>query len=510
MRPFPNVRQRRSLAGVVSSVLLSGVAQAGDWMITPRFSVAENYSDNIFLSAQDEQQDFVTQVTPGLSLRGRGARVSANVDYNLQNLTYVNEGDLNRINHQLQSGLNVEVVRDVFFVDASAARYQALISSTGAISNRNFQGSNNRTDVMTYSVRPSLRHHFGTWADLRGSTAFSDTSTDSNVAGGGRGQQFNVGLSSGRRFTRLGWDLSYHTNSNNYSSGQSSSALSGFDASGSWQFNRKLSVQGKVGFENNRFGADNDQGLEPTWSIGGTYTPSPVTSISGRFGHRSFGSTKSFDFSHRRRRLTLSGSYSEELRTSTDILREQQLVALADEFGNPIFDPLLNSDFAVPTDTPSLTDNVFVHRRLAVSIGYQRRLDYFSVGVFRNDRESQVLTESELATGTSVSWRRTMSRRLSAGVSGSFQSQEGSLSGFSSGGLGSGFGRNLGGGARNILGTPRSSGGGDFLSVTPYVSYTIGPHVSSRVSYSYSEFSADQALAGYQENSVQGSLSFAF
>lgn len=491
---------------------------AGEWTIAPHFSIGEIYSDNINLAAVDVQSDFVTRTTPGLSLRGKGRRASVNVDYNLQNLTYADQGDRNTINHQLQSNVNSELIRDVFFLDVNASMYQALVSSQGPITNRTFQLDTNRTNVTTWGVSPHVAHRFGTWADFRGGTSFSDVSTTADSgggagAGGGGGMHWHSSLSSGPRFTRTSWDLSYSQRSVNHSNGGQASTFQSFNASGSLVVNRYVRVHSSVGVEDNQFTGSRNQGGAPTWSIGGTLTPSRLTSVSGSYGHRSFGNTKSFDFQHHHRRVIIGGSYSEELRTSNDLLREQQLIPLVDEFGNPVFDPVGNDDFGVPTEDLTLTNDVFINRRLSVNIGYQRKRDNFSVRIFRSERESQSTQtaegtpETETTTGTSASWRRSFSHRMSGGVRSLYQSTEGGLT--SAGNLGGG-GIGGGTGSGGFGGRGPTRGAGEFVSFSPFLSYVIGPHVSSQLSYSYTERITDDPNSEYSENSVQGSLSFAF
>jgi hypothetical protein len=46
--------------------------------------------------------------------------------------------------------------------------------------------------------------------------------------------------------------------------------------------------------------------------------------------------------------------------------------------------------------------------------------------------------------------------------------------------------------------------------VTPFLSYMIGPHLSSRLSYSYSENIAEGPTGDFVENAVTGTLSYAF
>ncbi len=505
----------RFRTGVIAVVLfvLGAAADvtAGEWRVVPRFSIGENYSDNVRLQNFNEQEDFITRATPGLSVRGTGRRVQLNLDYNLQNLTYANDSTRNTINHQLQSGASIEVLRKVFFLDADASCFQALVSNTGTISDQNFTANNNQGDVLTYSVSPRFQHHFGSWADMRASTSFSDTigfgSGGTRTAGSGNGINLSTSLSSGRKFTRTSWSVSNNRRLFNNDSGASSSSRSRWNASGSVNVNRFFRMNGSVGWENNDFsGPGNGSGV--TWNVGATLTPSRRSSLTGSYGHRTFGSTKSFSFNHRRRRISISGSYSESLSTTNDQLRDQQLISLADPFGQPVFDPFSASDIANPLGTLSRTDDVFVSRDFNATVGYSLRRDSFSANVYRRESDGGATSQAQSAIGTSTSWSHTFSQRLSGGISVSYRNGSGGGIG---GSIGGGFGGGFGGGG--VFRNPNLQSGGsdtEVFSVTPNMSYSIGPHTSGNFSYSFTTSSSKDPGSGYTENSLSGSLSFAF
>ena len=114
---------------LVVFLLGTNAVKAGDWDITPRLTVGGGYSDNIFLEPKGTG-DWIGEVTPGISLRGESARMSAFLDYQLQNVFFLDNSDGNSSYNQLNSGATAELSKDLFFVDASAAAGQAAISAT--------------------------------------------------------------------------------------------------------------------------------------------------------------------------------------------------------------------------------------------------------------------------------------------------------------------------------------------------------------------------------------------
>ena len=56
-------------------------AAAGDWTITPFISGQETFTDNVLLTPTNRHSDFVTGLSPGISITGESARFSANLNY---------------------------------------------------------------------------------------------------------------------------------------------------------------------------------------------------------------------------------------------------------------------------------------------------------------------------------------------------------------------------------------------------------------------------------------------
>jgi len=90
------------------------------WRVVPELSVKEAFTDNLFLTAGDEEQDFVTELTPRINIYGNARRATVRVNYALQGLLYANNGDENTHFHQLFSGGVCELVRQLVFLDGSA------------------------------------------------------------------------------------------------------------------------------------------------------------------------------------------------------------------------------------------------------------------------------------------------------------------------------------------------------------------------------------------------------
>lgn len=469
----------------VALMALAAAAQAAEWRVQPRFNLSETWTDNVTLVEQDPEDDYITQISPGLSVRGEGGRLRFGAEYNLQNVISANDGDRNRTNHQLQADGRGEFVKHVFFVDASSRITQALVDNRErfADTNRLFD-NNNRADVFTYQVSPSLRHHFGRWADAEARYTRGEVFTESNRADVSDSSRdaFELTLSSGRWFQRVPWQLSYQDTTVEGGRREQSEFRS-IRGQVSYVFNRQFRASFSAGDESNSFATSRRSNDGFFWNVGGTWTPSRRTSLEARYGDRFFGHNFGFDVRHRRRHSTFSLSYSEDVQTLNRLLTEQELVQLVDEFGNPILDPPVEGEIPLPIDTPSLSRDVFVTERLNASWRYQRRRNTLTLRVNRSVRSFEAEGDEDETTNLSVSASRSLSRQTRAGVNGQWQRSE--------------FTRT--GGETQ-----------DFFFARAFVSHTLSPYLSGNLDYSYRQRSADGAGEDYTENSVSASLNVRF
>jgi uncharacterized protein (PEP-CTERM system associated) len=476
---------------VLLGITVATGAQAGEWDIRPSLSLSESYTDNVQLVETGEEGDFITSITPGIAIRGEGRRLQMNADYLYNYNKYFDKSEFDAGTHNLQGNIDNELVRDHLFLDVNAAMFPAQVSNQGQVSNRNRNrrdrldqlNAGNRADVISYGFTPRYQQALGSIADFTASNNYSDTSTGEGVAGGGKNNTLNMALNSGRRFARADWGLTFQRRDNQNDNTDEDQTFQELWANSGYQLNRLFKFTGRVGIEDNQFSTNQNQEGGPSWMLGGVLTPNPRTTLSGQFGQRRFGDTKQFDFNYRRRRVTISGNYNEELRTSNEVLRDQQVFRREDPFGNPLpINPIDNPDFGLPLDEVGLTDDVFINRRLDAVIGYVRKRDTFSANVYRNEQESTSNQQADVNTGFGASWNRRLSPRTSVGLMGDYQERE----------------------------SDGQQGSSTFLYLSPYLSYSIGPHLSSRLAYSYSDSTGDAADNSFTENTVTGSLSYAF
>lgn len=477
---------------------------AGEWSIVPRLSVEETYTDNVRLVEDGERGDFITTVTPGLSVRGNSRRLVTNVDYNLQQLWYAHATDFDGTNHQLQGDARAVILPDWIFFDTDARMSQQNVDNRLLITQNNRGPGDNRRDVLSYTFSPSIEHAFGTWVSASANYSYQRLDQTGSGASGNTfinqgsndENQWQVSLSSGTRFARTPVTVSVLDRTVTFDNGRRNE-LRSYSGQGSYVFNRKWRFTVTGGYDENTFPTTRGNNSGPYWTVGGTWTPSSRTELTGNWGKRFFGETFNISGNHTHRRWTVNGGYSEEVQTVNQFQRELILVPLLDPFGEPIFDPVTSSEIFIPLEVPTLTDDVFVNKQVNAGLAYQLRRGSLGIRYFQFDRQFQLGGFDELTRSVSFTSRWELSSRLNWSLNLSWRGNErsGNVTGTGGGPAGTG-----------------ATATGDFWTLSPVVSYDLGPHTTARLRYEYTRNSGGGSGIGgtrrYVENALSANLVF--
>ena len=437
-------------------MLCASPVRAGDWDITPRLLVGAGYSDNIDL-VTDGEGDWAAEVTPGISLRGDGARVSAILDYQLQNVFFLENSDANGSYHQLNTAGTVEVSEGLFFVDASARAGQAVIDANSSISVGNINSSVNRADFLSYTVSPYLQSHFVGTADGALRYTYSDVLYNSNAVSDATIQTVDANLASGRNFKQASWYANYYYSQQDRDSA-SDLVFENFSSEARHGLNNSFSLVGQAGYQNNH-NVSNRNVNGPYWAVGGNYHPSRFYSLEALTGKNlttatiglfptvrtSFlanyrdssvgtnpGPKWTWSFNHYTRRTTWNARYFEETTTT------QQLTTQTDVniFG---VDPITGEVNAnpqpgdltveIPTEINSLTDEVFERKRGSGSFGMKTGKSSLLFTVWDERREGLDSGTVEKTRGITGTWNRRLAPRTNSLLTAYWQRRNDDLSG---------------------------------------------------------------------------------
>lgn len=379
MSPLPLACSAASLL-----LLLSGSAGAVEWTLTPNLMLGESYTDNVGLAARgQERSEFISQINPGISLRGMGPRLNLAANYHLQTLFYANDSRNNTFNHMLDAAGNAELVDNLFYLDASAGISQQNLSLLGAQAADNGNVTGNRTEVKTLSLSPYLHKNFGIMAT--GEARYTHEIVDT-TAGGFNSQtdRVNLRLSSGPAYRRFGWGLDYYKDRVDFSGIQENTERETYTGRLSYLLRPGLSVLGTAGHEKNNYLFTGPAPEGSFWTAGFSWAITPRTELDASVGHRFFGNTHSLAFSHRSRHAVWSVNYSQDIVNSqsrffvpTSLDTASYLSQL---FASSIPDPVLRqqfvANFMLQTGIPLslfnplnfLTDQTFLEKNLAATV----------------------------------------------------------------------------------------------------------------------------------------------
>lgn len=398
----------------------------GGWTVYPGLSIKEVFTDNLFLTADDERDDFVTVLTPRIDLSGNTRRATVRVNYALEGLLYANNGDENTHFHKLYSAGVYEVIKELVFLDGTATITQQSLTDTGSGVFTNFgpatflggEGDNinatgERTTVTTYRLSPYLTHRFGEWAEteLRFEYDKVSDSAEDEAADEEQGntdstsQRYSAEIESGSRFTRLLWGVAFDRQDIDYDSGEDTTFQELLGNIG-YIYSPHITLLGDVGYEKNDFASAGDPGSGIIWDVGFRWTPSGRTRLEATYGLRFFGDRYFVDLSHESRRTRWHISYDEEPYTPRQAQIDQTAAVPGGVF--PIVDPETGLPTLSGAGVPSLSDEVYVDRRLSGGVVIEAGRNDFDILVFQEQRDFQLSGETDEFWGASILWTRSL------------------------------------------------------------------------------------------------------
>lgn len=494
-------RQNRGWVLCIALLLWQPTLFAAQWQVHPRLMLAETYSDNITLAPPgSEETDFVSQINPGVFLRGQGGRVKLNINYTLQNTIYANDGNRNASNHQLGAKGNAELVKDIFFVDASSSISQQIVNAEGRVGLDNLNVGNT-ANVFTYGLSPYLKLRFDNYAD--GELRFSDDHVEnqSSSISDAELQQYTAHLNNGSRFSRLHWNADYQQrdlirSSNNDAHYESANADISYNLFSAWS----ILIQG--GYEDNNLSSVANTYNGSWWSAGLEWAPSRHFSASATAGKNNRDATLSLrpndrtsldvgysnrdvglvrgpswnaSLSHYTRHTTWRGSYTEESTTVQTLqVTSQQFFALVDSQGNLIIDPNTGLPVILVRNVFSLTDEDFIRKRGQLSISINTGKSDIVLSVFDEQRTYSLSNNSEEVAGTNDSWTWRFKPRTSLMIGGGWQ-------------------------RRNPPGTDQHD---DLWNGSIGLIHTVSRKVNGSLEYSHLQNNTYVTNGGYRENRV--------
>jgi uncharacterized protein (PEP-CTERM system associated) len=386
-----------------------------DKVLAVSLSIKEIYTDNVNLDSVIREGDFITEVTPNVSLRTLGPKFNAQINYGYQFFYYPQAtGKKTEGSHNLLANVATELVDEVFFVNGFASIQNQYIDRRNAISSLVASRTENRQSVQNYSISPYVQHNFGNFARMRVSydlNYLKYSLPGQAVSREATRHNFGTNLSSGRKFTKFRWSLNatHSFEDVNFIStfgGKRRTKNSIARLSTDYQLNRFFSLLGSVGYQKRVSGSRFADYIGVIWDIGVRATPGPRTSLSVRYGKQNGQGTYTAEFHYQISAVSnLRVSYIDELTTFQDLgFRQNQ-----------------NTNTNIPfTPRPStlLYDGFTQHKSVNVNLDTKRGRTTFYVAGNYTTYTSEDLTRDEKRFFVIAGLSRQLTRKMSFTLSG--------------------------------------------------------------------------------------------
>ncbi len=265
--------------------------------VTPRVSVTETITDNVRLSPDNRQAEFVTEISPGINIRGDNGRLKGFLDYALTARLFAKDTSSTTTQNALTAFGSFEAVDKWAFLDVNATITQQAISALGPQVSGGPLINANQTETTALRVSPYVR---GRWANAVNYDARYSVSTNrsqSSQVSDVTTKDLSFALSGQGSGARMGWSLNAGQQNVAFGAGRTteSDRLSG---TVSYAVAPQLSLSLTGGRESSNF-TSADKQSSWTSGFGVNWVPSPNTSVSVNRQNRPFGESHAITLSHR-------------------------------------------------------------------------------------------------------------------------------------------------------------------------------------------------------------------
>lgn len=362
-------------------------------------------TDNVLLSPGEGQSDFITQVTPGLRVKGNGPRFRADLSYLPSALFYWDHDDANDVANTLRASARLEAIEKFFFIDVDGYIDQTFLSPFSPQPGEITVVSSNRTETRNVGVAPFVRGQLGRLAsyELRNRTSWTTTSGTSLADS--RSTRWNANVQG--PLGRFGWALELDDTEVDYEN----QFLSRPDqrqrierARLFWQPDISWRLSVSAGRERNNYIGGTQNQYSDISGVGLVWSPGVRTTAELEYEERFFGPAHLARFKHRTRLTAWELTYSKNTTNyEQEVLRlpPGSSAALLDAvFTARIPDPveraaaieqflrLSGTPASLTTSTSFFTQQVFLQERLEGSFGIVGVRNSIMLTVFGADSES--------------------------------------------------------------------------------------------------------------------------
>ncbi len=158
----------------------------GPWTVTLSLNLSEAYTDNVFGTSSNTTSDFITQITPGISLLHQGPRLYFSGSYSVTGEIYADNSDLNNFGENQQGTISLSYRVDPKLTLALSGYYaktndlSSLLGQPAPVGVTVLPTSGiERTESSSYTVTASAEYQFD--AKWTGGAAYTFAAVDQEL-----------------------------------------------------------------------------------------------------------------------------------------------------------------------------------------------------------------------------------------------------------------------------------------------------------------------------------------
>lgn len=389
------------------------------WLVVPRISLAETFTDNVAPTSGIRRSDQITEISPGIRLDSDGARLKFHLDYQVRELLYAQEPGRKNTQNYLNSFGTFEALENWLFLDIGGVVAQQEISPFGQQLASNANLNPNRVETSSFRASPYIRGNFSGYADYEMRYYRSSTQSGSALVADVDTEEWSGKIKGITDLAGLGWGLDGSHKSIDYSSARNTEA-DRLRALLSYQFNREFQVSVSGGQEANNYSTATKTSYD-TYGYGFDWSPSKRTQVSAFREKRFFGDGHTVSIAHRTPLSALKFSDTRDVFILPNRFTTTGLGSIHDlifaQLASSIPDPLERSryvdnllgQYGIPPNATAtqgfFTSQISVQRRQELSYAIQGVRNVLTLSAIRSEYEAQGTLTGLFSTSPNIRQR---------------------------------------------------------------------------------------------------------
>lgn len=257
--------------------------------LQPSVSVTQTLTDNGDPGNTAKAADAITRLTAAVAYEGRTGMLQGRANYALSQLLYARHDERNVTQQSLLTNLTAELAPARAFVDINGSISQSARSAFGNQPTADGRGGTNISEVSVLGLSPRVSGKLFGLVDYAANGTYQRSEATGTSQGDStmRMARFSLGPASPGL---LSWNAALSHQRTTFVAGRETESNSATVGAG-WQLPAAdLSLRANAGREMGDL-ARRAGGSGAVWSVGGSWVPSPRTSVDATFGHRPLGDT---------------------------------------------------------------------------------------------------------------------------------------------------------------------------------------------------------------------------